>query len=105
MEEIRILGENHRHAYKSLMHFITYMLYRVYLAMSWIITTTLVVTGTDCTGSCILPCDHDHDGPLCPWFLMVITMLNHLLSREMFNIIIEDEYHLNHMCKHSVKLE
>jgi hypothetical protein len=23
MEEIRILGENHRHAYKSLTHFIT----------------------------------------------------------------------------------
>ena len=36
---------------------------------------------------------------------MVIKMLNHLLFREMFNIIIEDEYHLNHMCKHSVNLE
>jgi hypothetical protein len=73
------------------------MFYRVYLAMSCILTTTLVVIDTDCTGSWILPYDHGHDGPLCSWFLMVIKMLNHLLSREMCNIIIEDEYHLNHM--------
>jgi hypothetical protein len=38
------------------------MLYRVHLAMNEFELTTLVVIGTDCTGSCKLP--YDHGGPL-----------------------------------------
>jgi hypothetical protein len=45
------------------------MLYRVRLTMSEIQTTTLVMIGTDCIGSCKSnyqePYDHDHDGPDC----------------------------------------
>jgi len=41
------------------------MLYRIHLAWGGFKLTTLVVIGTDCTGSLEiqLPYDHDHDGP------------------------------------------
>jgi hypothetical protein len=44
-------GRKPPNCHKSQTNFIT-MLYRAHLAMNWFELTTLVVIGTDCTGSC-----------------------------------------------------
>jgi len=53
------------------------MLYRVYLAWVGFKLTALVVIGTDCIGSCKLPYDHDHHGPLYfPDFSSIFTVVD-----------------------------
>ena len=43
------------------------ILYRVHLTWAEFEVTTLVVIGTDYTGSCKLPYSHYHDSPLFVW--------------------------------------
>jgi len=54
VEEAGVIRRKPSTCRKSLTNFITYMLYRVHLAMNgvWFEITTIVVIDTDCTGNC-----------------------------------------------------